>query len=135
MRRLEEFKQREADFRRYTNDFIRREDEHFRELEQKEIVKRNKPLRHPAGRTYDRHSREYFWRDFLYCQDRHPEPFEMFFEVEQDEMQEMSECQGCEVGPPGDKTTEYGRVWEWFTGIFNDEFEKVCPDIKHVLEG
>jgi hypothetical protein len=131
MKTLAELQQREAEFRQYTNDWIKHQDRHYGEVERTEIAK-NKPLRHPKGETHDRHTRRYLWGDALYCQDRHSEPFQMFFFKDDEDggeeaIMEMSEDQ--------DTDTENGKVWEWFTNIFNEEFVKVCPDLKEVLEG
>lgn len=135
MRTLKDFQPREAELREVTRKWIEARDKRYREVEATHIAQANKPIRHPKGRSFDRNSREFLWNDFFWCQDGGSEPFQEFFEVEDEELSEMADCQGCEDGDPDDESTEYGKVWAWFTNIFNEEFVKVCPDLKHVLDG
>ena len=127
MKTLAEMKQQEAEFREFTRKWIEEQDKHYREMEQTEIAKKNQPIRHPKGKTHNRADRRYFWGDALFCQDLHSEPFELFFLKEDEDISEVADDQGTD--------SENGQIWEWFTNIFNEEFVKVCPDIKEVLKG
>jgi hypothetical protein len=122
----ERFASREAEFRDFTRRWIEQQDERYREIETTKVAQ-SKPIRHPKGQRADRHSREFLWSDALWCQDRHSEPFELFFSDEDKFVTDMLDHQGCD--------DELGQTWDWLTEIFNDEFRKACPDIAHVLEG
>ena len=131
MKTLTDFTGKEQEFRKFTHDWIAVKDKRFQETEA--LAQSNKPLRHPKGETHRMTDRKYLWSDLLWCQDRHTEPFELFFYTEDEDPEddeffnEMLESQGTD--------SEAGKVWDWLTNIFNEEFVKVCPDIKHVLEG
>jgi len=129
--KLSDFTKDEAAFREHTRKWILHTDEGFRKVEATKVAE-SKPIRHPQGKEFNRHSREYLWRDALWCQDRHSEPFELFFYDGEDPyddefFSEMIDSQGCE--------TPAGQAWEWLTNIFNEEFVKALPELKHVLEG
>ena len=127
MKTFEEFRQREAEFRKATHDWIVAQDQHYREVEQNAIA-RNPPIRHPNGHIGEKHDREWLWLDGLWCGDIGSDPLEEFFELEGDEWDAMLDSQG-------DEESEYGLVWAWSQRIFDEEFRAVCPDIAHVLEG
>lgn len=115
--RLEAFKVREAEFRDATKKWILAQDATFKALAKTEFARKNRPIRHPNGKTFERGSYEYFWTDALWCGDVGTDPLIEFFEID-----------------PADDTSDEER--EWASQIFDECFREVMPKEMHfVLEG
>lgn len=119
---LKWFKKREAELREATRKLIEAEDKVFRQIEP--LTKGQKLPRHPHGKDAQA-EREGFWNDAIWCQDITLDPLELVFSVD--------------LGDDGEEFYEYvsegGEVIDWANDIFSEEFEKICPDLVHLLEG
>lgn len=127
-RTLEQFRPREAEFRKHVREFILREDALIQESPQ--------PLSCKGDGCGTDDIRRDMWRCFIWCQDRTLEPFQAFFDISEPEMTQMLMYQGCEEGEDKDCTqAKLGAVVAWANQVFNDEFAATLPGIRDVLDG